>query len=231
MVAHSKLDVLVRWQVLMLSATLGLAYGCRSADAPASTDGSTPLVIANAEIVDGVRGRPPHYYYQLELKLRNPSAESRWLLWPQSVPHGNHPHQLATGTLIHLNQIELSAAPKVTVVSGLGANFWAVHLPGYGQLTLSSTHLTAPFNTPGTTPPEMIDFEVIVASAIQIDGEPIEAHLMPPITSASDMSVIGPESPFDDRGTVVWPLPAGRGVVKVVEESREKVAIRAPRLD
>jgi hypothetical protein len=214
MLAKMARSTLGRW--LLVSSIL--AFACT---APQPHD---MRALVDAKIVGGSRGRPPRLHYELTLTLRNPSAEPRWLLWPQQVSPRD---ELASRQLIQLSLIELSSEPPVAVVSGFGANFWAARLPGHGRLTLDSTSLVGLFNTPEPVP-ETVDLDVIVATEIYVDGVPIERVLGVPFINPMSASLRGPQGPFDPSISPVWEPDRGMGFVSVAIESTETRVLRLP---
>jgi hypothetical protein len=208
-----------------------LFVACRG-DAPAASSDSTTRALVDARIYDGVRARPPYLDYRLDLSLRNPSSEPRWLLWPQVLSQGEHAQRVASGQVINLQPIEISLVPRVVVVSGFGANFWAVRLPGHGQLTLAAGLVRVAVDTPAL-PPESLELEVIVATAIMADGEPIETHLGARLTCAQEATARGPTSPFGESAEPekVWRPADGMGTVTVAVESRDAIELRPPPVD
>ena len=197
--------------------------GCTSTPPAKDVEDVEEAVVIRAEVVRGHQRRPPNLWYRLDLELRNPSQDPRWLIWPSEHRSEYTPDP---GSLVaKLYVVEVSAEPRVVIMTLAPAGLDAVRLPGRARLTLEGTFFDAAFYE---AVPESIPFEVVVATEVLVDGRPLASYLTISPTSEADAVV---EITQLNEPVQTWIAPKGGVELELVVERREAHELRLPPID
>ena len=209
----------LRDSVLVWAFGSGL-LGCTSTPPAKAVD---EAVVIRAKFVRGQQRRPPNLWYRLDLELRNPSQDPRWLLWTSErrSEYTPDPGPLVTNLYV----VEDSAEPRVVrmILEPVGLD--AVRLPGRSRLTLTGNIFPAAFYD---AVPKSIPFEVVVATEVLVDGRPLASYLTTSPTSDADAVV---EITQLNEPVQTWIAPKGGVELELVVERREARELRLPPID
>lgn len=139
------------------------------AGSPVTKSPATPPTFA-AELVHRQYRKPPLVNLTFDVTLSNTSSEPRWFVFPDSLGRSNVPG----GGVDSLEAYALSGKPgnaKLGDFMGTGG-FEAVRAPAHARLKLHKIVVTARHRGGHVGP---IEFDVIVARSILIDGKPAQA--------------------------------------------------------
>lgn len=169
-------------------------------------------------------GKPPLKEHSFDITLRNPTSDSRWFLLPATFPYaGDTKPAIADGGLAELQVFLLAEQPRIILAKGVGSNFWAIRLPGHGTVTFRGLRISSWW---GTLPKET-DLELIVASEILVQGQPLASCYPVDPSSASGADVRAPQGAGDDRSLKFWhPTDSSTSAsVEVREPQRTQVRV------
>lgn len=147
-------------------ATLGSAGACTSAPPPTG--------LLEAEASNPWRGKPPNGGYLVNLRMRNPSAEVRWLVLPQMLST----REEATGNFVNERIISLALmdakADTPGVILSSYADFWAFRAAPHAEIRFPALAIQSGFDVESA--PESFVVELLVATELRVDDEPVEVE-------------------------------------------------------
>lgn len=166
-------------------------------------------------------GKPPLKQHGFDVTIKNPAGEPRWLVLPDTFPYAGREDPAPGGELSELQVFKVSEAPAV-IIKGVGANLWAVRLPGGGTMTLRNLKISSWWEeVPATT-----TLRMIVARELRLGERPLEEVVGRRFESQTGVDVKGPESAADPRADAFWHTPDNSAVaLTIVEESRTEVVV------
>jgi hypothetical protein len=176
--------------------------GCSTVSTPQlSPSASGPVVDA---VVRNVRdGKPGLRFCSVDVELRNPSREPRWLVIPWWIPHEGEGKRGLPDHESGLESYLLSARPRLVLVEASAGNFYAVRLPGGGSVLVRGLTFYAFWREA----PKSVALEVLVAREITAGGVPLEGLLGGEVTSESGAFARVPEDQRDYRILHSWNIP------------------------
>ncbi|MBI4699789.1 MAG: hypothetical protein HY744_01260 [Deltaproteobacteria bacterium] len=199
-------------------ASLARASGGPQAEATKALPApAAPVVEATAV---GIRyGKPPLKEHRFDLVLRNPAVEPRWLLLPDVFPYAGEARPApGLDPEVELQVYLLAEAPRVVIINGVGGNFWAVRLPGRGQVTLRGLAIRSWWDEV----PPATRLQAIVAREIWVGGLPLAARIETDPMSETGADVAAPKDASDPRALRFW-HPDGGGSAPVAIEAERRV--------
>ena len=205
------------------------AAGCTSSapnqdepvQAPTEAKAAAPASLAGTA-VSLWYGKPPLKSHGLDVALRNPASEPRWLILPNTFPYAGREDPAPGGEEVELQIFKLSEAPPVIVVEGVGGHFWAVRLPGGGTLRLRNLRIQSWWDVV----PDTTLLRMIVAREVLLGERPLAEVVGQSLDSASGADALAPEGAGDDRVAKFWHPPDEKRVaVRFEEESRVEVPV------
>lgn len=181
-----------------------------------------PAPLRDATFVETWLGKPPMAFNYFDLTFENPASEPRWLVFTEVFHYeGKSDPVLAKGDVAELNARVVGQEPRVVLVQGVGANFYAVKLEGSATLRLE--HL--PIQSWWQAAPAQDEIEVIVATQLRVDGKPIESVVSEDLLSGSGRARVPRRG--EETGGESW-HPAQISAAKPIEleiESRAKMTV------
>jgi len=133
----------------------------------ASTSG--PPAIVEATYRDVWHGKPPLAENSFDVTLTNPATAPRWLILPSTFPYAGEDHPAPGGNEHEVQAYLLSTDPRVVIVEGVSAHFFALRLLGGATVTLRGLRIESWWDEH----PAEVDLEVLVAREITVGGAPL----------------------------------------------------------
>lgn len=147
------------------------------------------------------RRRPPRSELRFDVTLRREEVGPRWACLPTVLRAGSSPPARRTGHTVDL--YELRGTGRVAVARFLGEDGFATLLiPGGADLTLTGF----PVEFWGE-PPAQVDFELVTAGALLLDGRPLEDQVA--LDLLCDREAAVDATPLADQRAVVESLGGG----------------------
>jgi hypothetical protein len=167
-------------------------------------------------------GKPPLKQHGFDVTIKNPAGEPRWLVLPDTFPYAGREDPAPGGELSELQVYELSERPMAFIIKGVGANLWAVKLPGGGTMTLRNLKISSWWDeVPATT-----TLRMIVARELRLGERPLDEVVGQFLLSSSGFVGEAPESAADPRADKFWHMPDNSAVALTIdEESRVEVVV------
>jgi hypothetical protein len=164
--------------------------------------------------------KPPVAVHSLDVVLRNPAAEARWLVLPTmtTMPGETWPSPTAQET--EVQPFVVSEAPYALVAYGVAGNFWAVRLPGGGAITLRGLKI----EDLTEEVPAALEIEALLAREITIGGRPLADLVGVPALSETGADAQAPIDAADPRVKPMW-HPDGPAPVAIDVERRGRVRV------
>jgi hypothetical protein len=188
------------WRALDLACVVAVSTACShgsiAPDCKTSADYGIvtgPRAAIEAERVATVTllpysipGKPPHTTHFVDVTLRNPASQPRWMLVAGSFgePDLLSPVVGLTETLVRV--YVLSTSPRLVVFEAVFGNFVAVKLPQHGVATLRRV----PVSSDDITDREL---GIIVARTLDVGGTKFEAMVRGSALSDSPADATMPE--------------------------------------
>jgi hypothetical protein len=212
----------MRFQVL-----LGAISACahRPAPIPASTEAvAADEVVVDAKAVGIWWGKPPLKEISLDVTVRNPTSEARWLVLPRTFPSASDSEPRPGGAECEIQIFELAHEPRTAIAEGVCANFWAVRLAPGAVLALSKLRVEAWWQDV----PAAVDLEVLIAKDVIVGGESLGAIVGDGASPGGEFAA--PTGASDPRAASFWHPHDGRTEgesvpVEIAIESRAEVTV------
>jgi hypothetical protein len=155
------------------------------------------------------RWRPPKVELRFDVIARNDTPVPRWAIVPDALPRGL---DAAASTRVYsIDLYELAGTGRVVVAHFIGDHgFFALLVPGSAELRLIGMPISYWGELPGS-----IEIESTTATALLVDGHPVEGRLG--LDPASEPGAEADAGPLASQASVVWAIAAPEGGALVAE--------------
>ena len=155
------------------------------------------------------RWRPPKVELRFDVTARNDEPAPRWAIVPDALPRGLDVGSSTRAYSIEL--YELAGAGRVVVAHFIGDHgFFALLMPGSAELRLIGMPISYWGELPGS-----IEIESATATALLVDGDPVEGRLG--LDPASEPGAEVDAGPLASQASVVWATAAPESGALVAE--------------
>jgi hypothetical protein len=192
---------------------------------PASTGAvAAEDVVVDAKLAGIWWGKPPLKEISLDVTVKNPAPEARWLVLPRTFPSPSDSEPGPGGAECEIQIFELAAEPRTAIAEGVCANFWAVRLAPGAVVALSKLRVEAWWQDV----PAAVDLEALVARDVLVGGESLGAIVGDEPSPGGEFAA--PTGASDPRAASFWHPPDGRTAgqsvpVEIAIDSRAKVTV------
>jgi hypothetical protein len=158
-----------------------------------------------------VPGKPPHTTYFIDVRLRNPTSDARWLVVATDL--GTTPLRDSDEGLqaAGVHAYVLSTKPLLVLFEALGAGVVAVKLPGHGFATVRQLRIASvTWEQFAMASGDTSELDVIVAREIDVGGVSFESMVKGPSLSESMADARAPNESQISMPTFSWEPPSCR---------------------